>query len=274
MFADFRPGAIETHPNTFINWEVLAEDEDQPLANVRYFISTFDAIHPRTVRRLLSASRRRMPIYLQGYGQTETGPVTIRPYTLRSAHRADGRCVGYPIPGLTRIRIDGTRAAPSPIWARTPGLAVTYVGQDSRFSDQLRDGWLNMGDLGYRGHWGCVHLLDREIEHCEGGESTLAIEDVVMERLAECTEVVVVPLRAGGLQPVICTRQDQLLDRDAWRRAVRDQPQMVEPLHFRWHELPRTSTAKIRRLELRRQLDEGWLIAGSLNGAIPEAVVG
>lgn len=258
VLADFRPGAIETHPNTFINWEVLAEDPGRPLAHVKYFISTFDAIHPRTVRCLLAASRRRMPVYLQGYGQTETGPVTIRPYTRRGAQRADGRCVGYPIPGLTRIRIKGARGVPSPIWARTPGLAVTYVGQDARFEHQLDGGWLNMGDLGFRGRWGCVHLLDREVEHCEGVQSTLAIEDVVMERLVDCTEVLVVPLASGELQPVVCTREDRPLDLDAWRSVVSGQLPMAAPLHCRWHELPRTSTAKVRRLELRRQLDGGW----------------
>src|SRR4051812_5704878 len=45
-----RPGIVETHPNTFVLWEDLADAPGAPLRSVRCFGSTFDAIHPRTVQ--------------------------------------------------------------------------------------------------------------------------------------------------------------------------------------------------------------------------------
>jgi acyl-coenzyme A synthetase/AMP-(fatty) acid ligase len=261
LFAEFRPGLVETHPNTYILWEELADDPNGPLANVKYYVGTFDAIHPRTVRTLLGASQRRGALYFQAYGQTETGPVTVRPYTRWLAKRADGRCVGHPVPGLTRVRIGAGRRAgrrQAPIEVRSKGLGITYLGQEERFAAQFDDGWWNMQDIGHRGRWGCVHLLDRAIDRIPEMDSVLTVEDTVLSRDHQLTELVVVPL-PGGLQPVVCTRHDRPLDRGAWAAAVRDQPAMAEPLHCRWADLPQTATWKVKRTELRRVLQEGGL---------------
>ena len=59
-----------------VRWEVLANDPRGPLSNVKYFSSTFDAIHPRTISRLLKSSERRSPLFFQIYGQSEC-PVTL-----------------------------------------------------------------------------------------------------------------------------------------------------------------------------------------------------
>jgi hypothetical protein len=67
LFARVRPGILEAHPNSFMSWEDLADDPRGPLANVTLFSSTFDAIHPRTVHRLLHASKRRLPLWGQLY---------------------------------------------------------------------------------------------------------------------------------------------------------------------------------------------------------------
>jgi acyl-coenzyme A synthetase/AMP-(fatty) acid ligase len=257
MFADFRPGLVETHPNTYIQWEELAEEENGPLADVKYYIGTFDAIHPRTVRTLLEASQRRRAVYFQAYGQSETGPVTIRPYSRWLIGHSEGRCVGHPIPGLTRARIgepvNGGRVGK--IEVRSRGQAITYVGQDARFAGQFEDGWWDMTDVGHRGRFGCVHLLDREVDQAELLESVLKVEDTMINRLPQLTELVVVPLD-GFLQPVVCTRHDRPLDLSAWYAAVADQPPMARPLQSLWTDLPTTATWKVKRLELRRMLLE------------------
>lgn len=268
MFAEFRPGIVETNPNIFIQWEELAEDADRPLGNVRYYVSTFDAIHPRTVQRLLNGSNRRGAMYLQAYGQTESGPVTVRPYTRKSARRADGRCVGYGIPGLTAVRIGGEKPGrlsrtPGPVHVRSKGLGMTYVGQESRFSEQYDGTWWNMRDIGHRSKYGCLHLLDREVDQVAELDSVLALEDVLINRLDQLTEVVLVPLD-DRISPVVCTRHDNSLDLGAWRKAVADLPSMSEPVHCRWEDLPQTATWKVKRLELRRQMQDGTLV--TVNG--------
>lgn len=260
LFAEVHPGLIEAHPNAFLLWEELADDPRQPLFNVRYFSSTFDAIHPRTVNRLLKATRRLAPRYIQMYGQSEVGPITVRPYSLRRGAEADGRCVGVPFPGMTGLRVvsrDGRPPSPSSpgfIEVRSDGRIVTYLGEDERYQKQLNQGWWRMGDVGYRTKWGCLHLLDREVDLIPGIESTLAVEDTLFARMDDLIEVVIVPGVNDVPTPVVCTRHDKPLDRGVWEQAVQDLPRMAEPVQWRHQDLPQTATTKIKRLELSRRL--------------------
>jgi acyl-coenzyme A synthetase/AMP-(fatty) acid ligase len=263
VFTQLPPGLIEAHPNAFLLWEVLTDDPRQPLANVKYFSSTFDAIHPRTVHRLLNASRRRSPRYIQMYGQSEVGPIAGRGYSPKRGAEADGRCVGVPFPGMTAVRVvsrNGQPPSPSSpgyIEVRSDGRIVTYLGEEERYRKQINGGWWRMGDVGYRTKWGCLHLLDREVDLISGVESTLAVEDKLFARLPELVEVIIVPGQDGRPVPVICTRDDQPVDPAAWRRAVRDLPPMADPVQWRHTDLPLTATTKVKRLELARLLATG-----------------
>ncbi|MGK5638036.1 class I adenylate-forming enzyme family protein [Streptomyces sp. URMC 126] len=263
MFARVPPGVIEAHPNTLLRWEVLADHPAKPLARVRCFGNTFDAIHPRTVATLLAASERAVPFFAQTYGQSETGAITARTYTRRHRFGADGRCVGRTFPGLTDVRVAGrdgrppTKDSPGFIEVRSGGRIVTYLGEQERFDRQISpDGWWRMGDLGYRTRWGCLHLLDREVDEIPGISSTLEIEDKLFTRLPELLEVVIVPAESGMPVPVVCTRDDRPLDRARWNRAVADLPALAEPAQRRWDELPQTATTKIKRRELARLLTQ------------------
>jgi acyl-coenzyme A synthetase/AMP-(fatty) acid ligase len=274
LLAAHRPGIVETHPNTFVLWEDLADDPGAPLARVRAYGSTFDAIHPRTVQRLLGASRRRVPWLIQLYGQSETGPVVFGWYTRRGAQRANGRRVGTAIPGFTRIRIvdDSGRlcrpGAAGAIEARTRGRILTYLGAAEQYARQLDGVWWRMGDMGYRDRWGALHLIDREVDQIDDVDSSLEIEDVLLSRLDELREVIIVP--GPGQQPVavICTRENQPLDSDRWHRATADLPVTTAPVQCRFEDLPRTGTWKIKRLEITRLLTEGTM------PVLPVAAVG
>jgi acyl-coenzyme A synthetase/AMP-(fatty) acid ligase len=263
LFARFKPGIVEAHPNSFMEWEDMAQDPRGPLANVKLFSSTFDAIHPRTVHLMLSASRRRAPLFGQLYGQSEVGPAVFRGFTRHRPVDADGRCVGRPFPGMTHVRVvsrDGNPPSPGNpghIEVRSAGRIVTYLGEKERYDQQVsEDGWWRMGDVGYRTKWGCVHLLDREVDVIEGFGSSLAVEDTLFSRLEDLAEVVIVPGPDDSAIPVVCTKDDKPLDLDAWYAATAGLPAMSEPLHWRLDELPQTATTKIKRLELAR------LIAG------------
>ncbi|NLU73976.1 acyl-CoA synthetase [Streptomyces sp. HNM0575] len=256
VFARLRPGVVEAHPNTFMKWEQLADDPRRPLADVKYFSSTFDAIHPRTVQRMLSASGHRMPVFAQLYGQSEAGPVVGRIFTRRRGEDADGRCVGHAFPGMTGVRVvsrDGrpvSESSPGYIEVRTDGRILTYLGEEERFNRQENGGWWRMGDVGYRTRWGCLHLLDREVDVIPGFGSTLAAEDTLLSELDELAEVIIVAGADGKPVPVVCTRDDEPLDMAAWARAAASLPVMAEPVQRRQSELPQTATTKIKRLEL------------------------
>lgn len=144
---------------------------------------------------------------------------------------------------------------PGFIEVRSGGRIVTYLGEQQRYDAQLSaGGWWRMGDVGYRTRWGCVHLLDREVDLIEGFGSTLAAEDTLFSRIPELAEVVIVPGADGGAVPVVCTRDDRPLDPVAWRAAVAGLPAMGEPIQWRIGDLPHTATTKIKRLELARLL--------------------
>ncbi|GFJ94059.1 hypothetical protein Prum_077010 [Phytohabitans rumicis] len=267
-----RPGILETHPNTYVLWEDLADAPGAPLASVRCFGSTFDAIHPRTVRRLLGASKRGSPWLTQLYGQSETGPVSAWWYTRRSARKVNSRLVGIGLPGFTRVRVvdqDGNRAKPGThghIEARTYGRCLTYLGGEQLYKRQLDGDWWRMGDMGYLNRWGALHLIDREVDQIDSVASSLEIEDVLMSRLEELREVIVVPNGAGEAVPVVCTRNDEPLAPDRWKRATEDLPALAGPMQWRFEDLPRTSTWKIKKLEIARMLASGAVPAVRYGG--------
>ncbi|MFF9767577.1 AMP-binding protein [Streptomyces sp. NPDC014636] len=263
IFLECKPGGVEAHPNMYTHWEELADDPEGPLSSVRIFMSTFDAIHPRSIRVMLGASKRRWPIFLQSYGQTETGPVTMRLYTRRNIRRADGRCVGHPFIGMTKARIrprpgidDGTRHGF--IEATSTGLGIAYIGQQELY-DERRDGdWWNLQDIGYKSRWGCLHLLDREFDQTPELASMLAAEDTILDQLPTLTEAVFVTL-PGGIQPVVCTRRDKPLDRTAWAAAVAGLPEVADPVHIAWEQMPHTATWKVKRNVLAERLADGTI---------------
>lgn len=261
-FLKHRPGFIEALPNALMEWEGLAEDPRRPFASVRYFSSTFDAIHPRTMSRLLKSSRRRAPLFFQIYGQSEVGPAVGRPYFRGTAHKTDGRCVGYAMPGCAKVRVvsrDGNRPSkdnPGFIEVAWDGLAKTYFGEQERYDANMHDGWWRTGDVGYRTRRGCLHMLDREVDMIPTMGSSLELEDVLLSRLEELSELVVVSGPKSEPVPVICTHEDRPLDRDRWRAAVADFPQLADPIQIPQAELPRTGTLKVKRIELSRRLQE------------------
>lgn len=263
IFAQVPPGFIEAHPNTFLHWEALADDPRGPLANVKYFSSTFDAIHPRTVSILLNATKRRNPLFAQAYGQSEVGPIAARTYTRKGGSDFDGRCVGSPFPGMTGVRVvsrDGnpvSKTNPGFIEIKSDGRIITYLDEHERWEKQVHDGWWRMGDLGYRTKWGCLHLLDREVDEIPGIGSTLEIEDKLFTRLHELIEVIIIPGADGVPVPVVCTRDDKPLDLIAWKSAVIGLPKLADPVQWRLEDVPQTSTTKIKRLELARLVTAG-----------------
>jgi acyl-coenzyme A synthetase/AMP-(fatty) acid ligase len=262
FFVENPPWLIEALPNSYMAWEGLTDDPRRPFASVKYFSSTFDAIHPRTIRRLLASSERRAPQFFQIYGQSEVGPAVGRPYFRRSVRRMDGRCVGYPLPGSAKVRVvsqNGRRPSeknPGFIEARWDGVAKTYFGEQERYDANVHDGWWRTGDVGYRSKRGCLHMLDREVDTISGVGSSLEIEDLVLNRMEELTELVVVQGPDAVPTPIVCTYKDRPLDLDRWRTAVTEFPMLADPIQIPLAELPRTATLKTRRVELSRRLHE------------------
>ncbi|WP_221351537.1 class I adenylate-forming enzyme family protein [Streptomyces beigongshangae] len=252
----YRPETLEAQPNMFLRWEALARETPNPFAPVERYVSSFDALHPRTLRTLLEASDHPDPTFVQAYGQTETGPVTLLVTTrsaLRQSGRPHSRDVGVPLPG-TEVRVvddAGTElpaGTPGHIEVRTPARAESMVGRPPLPG---RDTWWAMGDLGLLRPDGHVELHDRQADRVPGVPSTLRAEDILLDELPELAEAVVIASE-GAVTVVAATADGKPVDEDRWRRA-RDEaglPQDTE-VHYRpWEEFPLTGTMKVRRHRL------------------------
>lgn len=258
-----RPTLVETFPNVFLAWERLAEHPGQPLANVRIFLSTFDAAHPRTIRRLLTASHRRFPIYAQAYAQSETGAIALSFRGRRVGVRGDARTVGWPALALSRVRLIDPRTGRrigrphrlGRIQVTGPGRFDGYLGETGRTGAGQQGRWWDTGDLGARTWTGQLRLAGRAVDHLDALPDYLALEDRLLDRLDELTELVLTADRHGRVVPVLCTQDDRPLDLARWRAATAGLPPLASPRQLRWAELPTTATWKVRRPALRALLD-------------------
>ncbi|WDO10557.1 type I polyketide synthase [Streptomyces murinus] len=84
--------------------------------------------------------------YLEHYGSTEAGPVTMAG---PGEATADGAC-GRVLPG-TRVRVgggaDGRDTGEGELWVNGPGIMAGYHGRPETTAEVLRDGWFRTGDL-------------------------------------------------------------------------------------------------------------------------------
>lgn len=258
LLLEHRPTSIETHPNMFIQWETLADDPDRPFAPVERFISTFDAMHPRTVQALLGASERPGAHYFQAYGQTESGPICLRIVTRDEAADYSPRNVGHAGGGF-EMRIVDEDGTPVPngtaghVETRSMGRMRGYVGGGDMPAD---DAWWPMGDIGRIAEDGSLELLDRIVEHVEGVGSLLEKEDRLLEALPELVELVLVKSLDGNtVFAVACPRPGSVPDLARFRAAAKEigLPEL-EVCFWEWEAMPTTGTYKVRRGILRQRL--------------------
>lgn len=260
------PTILEGLPATFIRWQPMAANPDNPFRDVRLYISTYDAIHPPAVRTFLAASKRPRAVFMHGWGQSETGPLTFRLFTRRAlitrgSRHPTTRNQGLPTPGKVRLRVVDPKTfralppgQPGVIMVRTKARCLGYVGEQQRWEEKADGPWFNTGDIGIRTRAGSIVFLDREVDEIPG-MSCVELEDVIDDRLAEVLECVVLGTPGQPPLPVVVT-SDGRLDDIAWLAAIRDLPPLADPVVLTWDEVPRTGTGKVRRLALREQLAE------------------
>ncbi|GAA3947322.1 AMP-binding protein [Actinomadura viridis] len=264
--SEHRPTTLEACPNIFQLWEGLLRSNPGLFTQTRAFINTFDAIHPRTVRAFLEASGRRSPVWGQVWGQTEVGPVCMGVYTRRKLRRSRWSQdpvtsnVGRPIPFVTQVRVVDPqtrrkvrRGQEGIVLVRTKGRCLDYLGETDRHREKdWGQGWWNTGDIGVHGRTGGFRIVDREVDLIPG-VSGIALESVLLERLEETSEVIVLGVPGRRPVPVLSVDGGEL-DPERWRKATADLPDLEDPVLIGWDEFPRTGTWKVRRPVLRERL--------------------
>ncbi|MDI2130932.1 AMP-binding protein [Yinghuangia seranimata] len=268
LIVEHKPTVVEALPNIFLAWEPLARDPARIFRQVRIFLNSFDAIHTRTIRIFMSATEVRLPLWIQSWSQSENGVLVMRPY-IRAMVRKRGvlppptQLLGWPLFPHARLRaVDPAtgekvkHGAVGLIEISQPGRCLAYVQEQDRHDLKVVGKWWNTGDLGIINRLGAVRLVDREVDRIDNGDavSGIAIEDVLLDRLPQTTEVVVLPQADGLPVPVVSTQDNVPLDPGEWADATADLPKLAPLVQIAWEEFPRTGTWKIRRLLLRENL--------------------
>ncbi|WP_088816045.1 MULTISPECIES: acyl-CoA synthetase [Listeria] len=260
LFNKFQPKIVETHPNNFVQWVSLAREKPEIFKSIKYYHSTFDAINKETMATFLNTSSEKRPVFMQVYGQSECGPMILRFHTKKSLQNLDARNMGYGMKGLTEVRIVNDKGEPVPngtpgnIHMLSKGRALTYFKEDARFTENTYGLWWDSGDYGVKNETGALYLLDRQVDLVENIESTLAIEDKLLDSLDFLDEVVIIRGKDGSPQPIISVCANHEMNWDAWFNELTDLPHINEPIIMAYDDIPRTATMKVQRLRLEEEL--------------------
>jgi acyl transferase domain-containing protein/acyl-CoA synthetase (AMP-forming)/AMP-acid ligase II/acyl carrier protein len=197
--------------------------------------------------------------YLEHYGSTEAGPVTMP--APGEAATADGAC-GRVLPG-TRIRVgggpDGRDTGEGELWVDGPGVMAGYHGRPEATAEVLRDGWFRTGDLARIDASGGLALIGRVSDLIiRGGVNVHPAEvEAVLRRLPGVADAAVAgrPHPVFGEVPVgylVPEPGGAGLDRGRILAACRAELSAVKvPVElYEVADLPRTASGKIRRRDL------------------------
>lgn len=216
----------------------------------------------------------------EGYGMTESAPVLT---VTRPGDKVIPGSVGRPLPGID-VKIDTPDASGvGEVIAKGPNVMAGYFENAEATADTIVDGWLHTGDLGRFDADGNLYIVGRKKEMILGpsGENVYPDELEELYRASEYVkEVSVVGLPGEGGHETVAAlvvpnyesrANDEVrgvdatgTDRDAVREAVREHVRAVSktlPLYKRvkvlhlWdHDLPKTSTRKVKRRDVIREL--------------------
>lgn len=253
---------LEATPNVFQHWLPLVNRRPELFAQVRYFMNTFDMMHPHIARPFVNASRRRAVVWAHSWGQSEVGPIAGRAHGRRHLNHISGTVhdhmnrLGPAWPGLVRARVldpdsgrRRRRGEPGVIFVRTKSQCLDYLGDTDRHTEKRHGKWWNTGDVGLTDRLGRIHFVDRAVDSIPGASAT-AIESVLLQRIPDVSEVVLLSRGDRPPLPVISVSGGRI-ENELWMRVTRDLPELADPVIVAWDDLPRTSTWKVRRKELR-----------------------
>ncbi len=205
---------------------------------------------------------------LEGYGQSESGPViTFNP--LKGARKAGS--VGLVLPE-TQLEIvdtvDGTRVLdagkPGEIRIRGPQVMLDYRNRADESAQALRDGWLYTGDIGELDDEGYLYIRDRKKDMIlVSGYNVYPREiEEVLHRHPGVLEAAIVSVEDEYRGETVCAyvarTPEHPVDADQLNEYCREYlaPYKV-PRNYEFVDiLPKTSVGKVDKLALRRLANE------------------
>lgn len=206
--------------------------------------------------------------FVQGYGLTETSPITH----LNPTYAYIESSVGKIIPTLEQKIVDPDSDGNGILFIRGSVVMKGYYKNKEATDEVLdKDGWLNTGDMGHIDSKGYLYLTGRakNMIVTEGGKNVFPeeIEDY-FQLYNEIDQICVIPFiknaatKSEGIRALVYPNQDwaKELDEAAVEKRINDIISQVngELVHYKKIEqvtvtkeaLPMTSTKKIKRFEI------------------------
>jgi len=243
---------------------------------LRLFISGGSAFDPAVARDFHDMGFT----ILQGYGLTETtGACAVTPI-----ERNVIGSVGPALPG-TDVRIaDPDEAGVGEILVRGPVVMREYYHNPEATREAVRDGWFHTGDLGRLDEQGNLFVTGRskEVIVLPNGKNIYPDElETYYGRCSAIQEIAVIGVvspqeRGERLHAVIVPDFDYLKSKKManTREILRDEiaalsnrlPKYKRLMSYQLQSepLPRTTTRKIKRIELKRLVESGQLREGEI----------
>ena len=199
----------------------------------------------------------------QGYGLTETSPVT---HANGGDHEIKHASVGVAIPNTEYRIVDLTTGADAEtgqlgeVWIRGPQVMQGYLNDPKATDDMIDDErWLHTGDIGYADTDGYLFVVDRvkELIKYKGMQVAPAELEGIIQAHSAVADVAVIPvpdLEAGEIpKAFVVLRPDTLATAEEIMAYVADRVaphKKVRRVEF-IDAIPKVPSGKILRRELR-----------------------
>ncbi|MCB0875824.1 MAG: 4-coumarate--CoA ligase family protein [Solirubrobacterales bacterium] len=204
------------------------------------------------------ANRLGVPT-VQGYGMTETSPVThVSPI---EPERIKPGTIGFPVPGTeTRVvdpetREEGTRGE---LLIRGPQVMAGYLNNEEATRHTIdEDGWLHTGDVAEVDEDGYFAIVDRlkELIKYKGFQVPPAELEAILithPAVADCAVIGVPDEEAGELPKAFVVTSDEVSDEEILGFVAEQvSPQKKIRLIERIEEIPKSASGKILRRQLK-----------------------
>ena len=260
----YKPTFAPLVPTMYIGILNHANIDRTPLTSIK---GCFSGSAPLPVEVIRDFEKRTGAVIVEGYGLTETSPVThINPF---AGGKRKAGSIGLPIPD-TQCRIvelnDGRTDLPTgetgELMVKGPQVMTGYWNKPDATAETLVDGWLHTGDIAQMDAEGYFYIVDRKKDMIiSGGYNVYPrdIEEVFFEhpKVQEATAIGIPhPKRGEAVKVFIVLKegatatQEELIAFCNEKLAKYKWPTEVE---FRT-ELPKSNVGKVLKKELRQKV--------------------
>ncbi len=232
---------------------------------MRLLISGGSALPPETMKSFTGLG---FNLY-EGYGMTESSPVLT---VTRPGEKVIPGSVGRPLPGIDVRIFEPDASGVGEVIAKGPNVMAGYFENAEATAQTIRNGWLHTGDLGRLDGDGNLYIVGRKKEMILGASGENIYPDE-LEELYGASEFIkelsVVGLPQDGSEIVaalIVPDYEHEPQREVCREAVREHVRRVgkglplgkrlKIVHLWDHDLPKTSTRKVKRREIVKELQK------------------